>query len=60
LDRVTDNAPLAANDIGETIIRLSDDIAFDPFDANPATGAFLVIDPRTNATVAAGMIESAL
>ncbi|MCZ6849039.1 MAG: GTP-binding protein [Alphaproteobacteria bacterium] len=56
LDRVGGDRPLAANDIGAVSIRLKDDIAFDAFGDNPATGAFIIIDSRTNATVAAGMI----
>ena len=31
-------------------------LAFDAYDDNRATGAFIVIDADTNATVAAGMI----
>ena len=49
--------PLRANDIGEARIRLQDDIAYDAYAACRATGAFVIIDSRTNATVAAGMIE---
>ena len=57
LDRIRGDRPLASNEIGAVSIRLKDDIAFDAFGDNPATGAFIVIDSRTNATVAAGMIE---
>ena len=60
LDRVPGNGPLAANGIGEARIRLQDDIAFDPYAECAATGAFILIDPRTNATVAAGMVEHGL
>ena len=49
--------PLRANDIGEARIRLQDDIAYDAYAACRATGAFVIIDSRTNAAVAAGMIE---
>jgi sulfate adenylyltransferase subunit 1 (EFTu-like GTPase family) len=57
LDRVGDGAPLKANEIGEARIRLQDDIAYDAYGDCRATGAFIVIDSRTNATVAAGMID---
>ncbi len=57
LARLPGGAPLQTNDIGEARIRLQDDIAYDPYGACKATGAFIVIDSRTNATVAAGMIE---
>jgi hypothetical protein len=33
---------------------------FDPYTANRATGSFILIDPATNATVAAGMIRRGL
>ena len=35
-------------------------IAFDPYDENRETGAFILIDRYTNATVGAGMIAFAL
>ncbi len=60
LDRVAGNTPLTVNEIGETRIRLQDDVAFDPYAENTTTGALIVIDSRTNATVAAGMIEHTL
>ena len=55
--RIEGDQPLAANEIGEVCLRLKDEIVFDAFGDNPATGAFIVVDERTNATVAAGMIE---
>jgi len=57
LERVASGAPLTANEIGETRIRLQDDIAYDAYDVCRGTGAFIIIDSRTNATVAAGMID---
>ena len=60
LERVAGGAPLQANDIGEVRIRLQDDIAFDPYGACKAMGAFIIVDSRTNATVAAGMIDHRL
>jgi sulfate adenylyltransferase subunit 1 len=49
---------LGLNDIGEVRIRLAEPIAFDPYDEIRATGAFLLIDDQTGATVAAGMVRS--
>ncbi len=49
---------LALNDIGEVRIRLAEPIAFDPYDEIRATGAFLLIDAQTGATVAAGMVRT--
>jgi sulfate adenylyltransferase subunit 1 (EFTu-like GTPase family) len=50
---------LALNEIGEVSVTTSQPIAFDPYDDNPLTGSFIVIDPASNATVAAGMIGRA-
>jgi sulfate adenylyltransferase subunit 1 len=49
---------LAMNDIAEVRLGLQAPIAADRFDANPATGAFILMDERDNATVAAGMIRN--
>ncbi len=47
---------LDLNEIGRVSIALSAPIHFDSYRRNRATGAFIVIDRITNATVAAGMI----
>jgi sulfate adenylyltransferase large subunit len=47
---------LELNHIGSVTLNLSHPIACDPYAANRATGAFILIDPVTNGTVAAGMI----
>jgi bifunctional enzyme CysN/CysC len=57
LQQITGGEPLAANDTGQASIHLQDDIAYDAYGTCKQTGAFIVIDPRTNDTVAAGMIE---
>ena len=49
---------LGLNDIGEVRIRLADAVALDPYDEVRSTGAFLLIDDQTGATVAAGMVRS--
>ncbi|OYP28925.1 sulfate adenylyltransferase subunit CysN [Rhodopirellula sp. MGV] len=52
-----DPAPeLALNEIGRVGITLSAPVHFDAYRRNRSTGAFIVIDRITNATVAAGMI----
>jgi len=51
---------LAMNDIGTVEITLTRDLFFDRYAANRATGSFILIDAATNATVAAGMIRSAV
>ena len=57
--------PLAAkrlelNEIGEIALSLDAPIAFAPYDENPTLGGFILIDPLTRATVAAGMLRHSL
>jgi sulfate adenylyltransferase large subunit len=48
---------LAMNDIGVVEIELTRPLFFDAYADNRATGNFILIDPHTNATLAAGMIR---
>ena len=50
---------LNLNEIGVTDIKLTQNVACDPYADNRATGAFIVIDRMTNGTVGAGMIIGA-
>jgi len=47
---------LSLNEIGRCSLQLAQSVAFDGYRRNRATGAFIVIDRVTNATVGAGMI----
>ena len=47
------------NEIGRVEISTSTPIFFDPYRINHGTGSFILIDPLTNNTVAAGMIRNA-
>jgi sulfate adenylyltransferase large subunit len=49
-------AALGANEIGVVRLSVATPLALDSYRANRVTGSFLVIDERTNATVAAGMV----
>ncbi len=49
----------AVNDIALAGITLGRPVAVDPFTANPGTGAFLIVDATTGASVAGGVIVSA-
>jgi sulfate adenylyltransferase large subunit len=49
---------LGMNDIGGAEIATTRPVFFDSYADNRATGSFILIDPTTNATVAAGMIRS--
>ncbi|HEY7768990.1 sulfate adenylyltransferase subunit CysN [Longimicrobium sp.] len=48
---------LQLNDIGRVEITASVPLFFDAYQLNRATGSFILVDPFTNATVAAGMIR---
>jgi sulfate adenylyltransferase subunit 1 len=48
---------LAMNEIGVAEIALPRPVFFDAYAENRATGSFILIDPATNATLAAGMIR---
>jgi bifunctional enzyme CysN/CysC len=47
---------LGLNDIGRVTIESFRPLFWDPYEHNRATGAFILIDPRTNATAGAGML----
>jgi sulfate adenylyltransferase subunit 1 len=51
---------LGMNDIGVVEVELTRPIFFDAYTENRATGNFILIDPQSNATLAAGMIRSGL
>ncbi len=51
---------LGLNEVGFCNVSLSEEIAFDPYETNRDTGAFVLIDRLTNATVGAGMVWFAL
>jgi sulfate adenylyltransferase large subunit len=50
---------LRMNDIGAVSLHLLRPIAVDLYQENRGTGALILIDPETNATVAAGMVTAA-
>ncbi|HUS06330.1 MAG TPA: sulfate adenylyltransferase subunit CysN, partial [Bryobacteraceae bacterium] len=49
-------AELQLNEIGSVALETHKPLFFDAYKENRATGSFILIDPVTNATVAAGMI----
>jgi bifunctional enzyme CysN/CysC len=49
-------ATLQKNEIGRVRVETARPLAADPYAANRTTGAFILIDRRTNATVGAGMV----
>jgi sulfate adenylyltransferase subunit 1 len=48
---------LGLNDIGTVRIRLAAPVATDPYSVSRSTGAFLLVDDSSGATVAAGMVR---
>jgi bifunctional enzyme CysN/CysC len=48
---------LSLNDIGRLQIATAAPLFYDPYRQNHATGSFILVDPGTHATVAAGMIR---
>ena len=51
---------LDMNEIGVCNISLSSRIAFDPYNADPVMGGFVIVDRMTNNTVGMGLIDYAL
>ncbi|MCP5525308.1 MAG: sulfate adenylyltransferase [Verrucomicrobiales bacterium] len=51
-------AQLALNDIGEVRIKTARPLVYDGYTQNRLTGSFVLIEPGSNQTVAAGMLEA--
>jgi sulfate adenylyltransferase subunit 1 len=51
-------AALAVNDIGVIRLKTAKPIVYDGYGTNRLTGSFILIEPDTNATVAAGMLSA--
>jgi len=49
---------LALNDIARVSLRTGSALLVDPYAESRGTGAFILIDPATNDTVGAGMVEA--
>ncbi|UGT55659.1 adenylyl-sulfate kinase [Nocardia asteroides] len=56
LHRIEDTESLSLNDIARVRLRSRQPLLFDPYRENRRTGSFILIDPVTDQTVAAGMI----
>jgi sulfate adenylyltransferase large subunit len=57
LERTAAPGQLALNDIGQVRLRVSRELAVDPYKLNRTTGSFILIDEASNETVGAGMIR---
>jgi sulfate adenylyltransferase subunit 1 len=60
VEAIPGHPSLAVNETGLVHLETSEPLAFDPYDANRRMGAFILIDPQSNATLAPGRIERAL
>ncbi len=58
--RVDAPGSLALNDIGRVVIRTMEPLFVDPYEVSRDTGSFILIDPGTQLTVAAGMVRTPL
>jgi bifunctional enzyme CysN/CysC/sulfate adenylyltransferase subunit 1 len=56
LDKEDGITELAMNDLGEIRIKTAKPLIYDGYATNRLTGSFILIEPGTNATVAAGML----
>ncbi|WP_094545681.1 sulfate adenylyltransferase subunit CysN [Rubricoccus marinus] len=52
-----DSESLALNEIGRVLVSTASPLFYDRYSLNKETGAFVLIDPYSNTTVAAGMIR---
>ncbi|MGJ8696834.1 MAG: sulfate adenylyltransferase subunit CysN [Verrucomicrobiaceae bacterium] len=57
LRKIEDDSGFTLNEIGRVSLRTAAPLFYDSYNKNRQTGSFILIDPRTNETVAAGMIE---
>jgi sulfate adenylyltransferase large subunit len=57
-ETIEEKAELAMNDIGTITLQTSGALVFDDYRSNASQGSFIGIDPATNATVLAGMIQA--
>ena len=53
-------APLGLNEIGQVELQLAEPVASDSYSSLRGSGAFLVIDPASGATIGAGMVGADL
>lgn len=56
LRKEEDSSSFSLNEIGRISLRTAAPLCYDSYNNNRQTGSFILIDPGTNETVAAGMI----
>jgi sulfate adenylyltransferase subunit 1 len=55
-----DATHLELNEIGPCRVKLTQQVAYDTYQENRKTGAFIIIDRMSNITIAAGMIKNVI
>ncbi len=60
LDRAAVHESFVLNDIGRVTIKTLEPLFLDPYETSRDTGSFVLIDPATRLTVAAGMVREVL
>lgn len=60
LEKVENDVTVNLNDISRIIIRTANPVAVDEYDKNRVNGGFILVDEKSNLTVAAGMIAANL
>ncbi|MBI2269538.1 MAG: GTP-binding protein [Bacteroidetes bacterium] len=58
LEKVENDITVNLNDISRIIIRTANPVAVDEYDKNRVNGGFILVDEKSNLTVAAGMIAA--
>jgi bifunctional enzyme CysN/CysC len=58
LERIGEPETLGLNDIGRVTLKTLEPLFVDPYETSRDTGSFILIDPATRLTVAAGMVRS--
>ena len=57
LRKVEDSSELGMNEIGRVALRVSQPLFYDTYRRNRSTGSFVLLDPFSNETLAAGMLR---
>ena len=57
LRKIEDGKDFGMNEIGRISLRVSQPVFFDSYRRNRNTGSFIIIDPFTHETLAAGMLR---
>ena len=57
-DKITDVSQLIMNDIAHVQLKTASPLVFEPYHTNKVMGSLIIVDPDTNDTLGAGMIDN--